>query len=90
MTSKRGPTDRRHRSLRVWTYAQARAMLPYVASIMSSLREHRLDFLRHQPLRPTIGGRARQGRGGIHWSPRKRLPARQTERMRSTRKPSLS
>ncbi len=48
MTSKRGPTDRRHRSFRVWTHAQARAVLPYVASIMGSLREHRLDFLRHR------------------------------------------
>jgi Uncharacterized conserved protein (DUF2203) len=48
MTRKSGPADRRHRSLRVWTYAQARAVLPYVASIMGSLREHRLDFLRHR------------------------------------------
>ena len=35
MTSQSGPTDRRHRSLRVWTYAQARAVVPYVASIMA-------------------------------------------------------
>ena len=48
MTSQSGSTDRRHRSLRVWTYAQARAVLPYVASIMRSLREHRLDFRRHR------------------------------------------
>ena len=47
MTSQSGPIDRRHRSLRVRTYAQARAVLPYVASILRSLREHRLDALRH-------------------------------------------
>jgi hypothetical protein len=47
MTSKSSPTDRRHRFIRVWTYAQARAVLPYVASNMGSLREHGLDALRH-------------------------------------------
>jgi hypothetical protein len=47
MTSKSSPIDRRHRSLRVRTYAQARAVLPYVASILRSLREHRLAALRH-------------------------------------------
>ena len=46
MTSKRSPTDRR-RVVRVWTYAQARAVLPDVASILRSLREHRLDAPRH-------------------------------------------
>ena len=48
MTSKSRPTDRRNLSLGIWTYAEARAVLPYVASIMGSLREHRLDFLRHR------------------------------------------
>ena len=47
MTSKSSPIDRRHRFDGVWTYAQAQAMLPYVASIMRSLRELRLDALRH-------------------------------------------
>ena len=47
MTSKRSPTDHRHRVIRIWTYAHARAALPYVASILRSLREHRLDGLRH-------------------------------------------
>ena len=47
MTSQSGPIDRRHRCLRVWTCAQARAVVPYLASIMRSLREHRLDALRH-------------------------------------------
>ncbi len=48
MTSKRRLTDRRRGFSGVWTYAQARAVFPYVASIMGSLREHRLDVLRHQ------------------------------------------
>jgi hypothetical protein len=47
MTSKSSPTGRRHRSRLVQTYTQARAVLPYVASILRSLREHRLDALRH-------------------------------------------
>ncbi len=48
MTSNSRPTDRRNRFRSVWTYAQARAVLPYVAAIMGSLREYRLDFLRHR------------------------------------------
>jgi hypothetical protein len=48
MTNNSRPTDRRNRFLGVWTYAEARAVLPYVASIMGSLRDHRLDFLRHR------------------------------------------
>ncbi len=47
MTSKSSPTDCHHRYNRVWTDSEARAVLPYVASIMGSLREHRLDALRH-------------------------------------------
>jgi hypothetical protein len=47
MTPTSSPTDRRHRYIRVWTCAQAVAVLPYVASILRSLREHRLDALRH-------------------------------------------
>jgi Uncharacterized conserved protein (DUF2203) len=30
-------------TIQVWTYDQARRVLPYVASIMRSLREHRLE-----------------------------------------------
>jgi Uncharacterized conserved protein (DUF2203) len=63
MTSNSGPTDRRNRWPGIWTYAEVRAVLPYVASIMGSLREHRLDLLRHRlssrrlrakPGRPTL------------------------------------
>jgi hypothetical protein len=47
MTSKSGPTDHPCYFVRTWTYSQVRAVLPYVASIMGSLREHRLAALRH-------------------------------------------
>jgi len=57
MTSKSRPTDRRNRFSGVWTYAQARAVLPYVASIMRSLREHRLDFLRHRLSAQRLAGK---------------------------------
>jgi hypothetical protein len=44
---KRNPKGARQRehTLRVWTYAQARAAAPYIASIVCSLREHGLDAL---------------------------------------------
>jgi hypothetical protein len=48
MTNKSRLTDRRRRFSGVWTHAQARAVSPYVASIMRSLREHRLNVLRYQ------------------------------------------
>jgi hypothetical protein len=48
MASNSRPTDRRIRCPGIWTYAEVRAVLPYVASIMGSLREHRLDCLRHR------------------------------------------
>jgi nitroreductase len=34
---------RRRRQIRVWTLEQARAALPYLSSVMRSLREHRLE-----------------------------------------------
>jgi hypothetical protein len=47
MTRKSRLSDRRRFS-GVWTYTEARAVSPYVASIMGSLREHRLDSLRRR------------------------------------------
>jgi hypothetical protein len=47
MNRKRGPTSRAQRMIRVWTYQEARNLLPYVASVLRSLREHRLDAARH-------------------------------------------
>jgi len=34
---------RRRRQIRVWTLEQARAALPYLSSVLRSLREHRLE-----------------------------------------------
>jgi hypothetical protein len=34
---------RRRRQIRVWSLEQARAALPYLSSVVRSLREHRLD-----------------------------------------------
>ena len=44
---KRNPKKARQRqqSLQVWTYAQAQAAIPYVASVVRSLREHALTAL---------------------------------------------
>jgi hypothetical protein len=39
----RKEAKRRQQTIQVWTYEQARRVLPYVASIMRSLREHRLE-----------------------------------------------
>src|SRR5208282_1669711 len=39
---------RRRQVLRVWTREQARAALPYVSSIVGSLREHWLDAQSHR------------------------------------------
>jgi hypothetical protein len=60
--TKPEPTDRRNRFSGVWTYAQARAVLPYVASIMGSLREHRLDFLRHRLSAQRLAGKLGRSR----------------------------
>jgi hypothetical protein len=45
---KRKRSLQRRARIQVWTYDQARRVLPYVASIMRSLREHRLDARRHR------------------------------------------
>jgi hypothetical protein len=36
-------TKRRRRQIRVWSIEQARAALPYLSSVVRSLREHRLE-----------------------------------------------
>ena len=47
----KGAKPRPH-TLRVWTYAQAQAATPYIASIVRSLREHGLEALaRHRDAR---------------------------------------
>jgi hypothetical protein len=39
---------RHHKGLRLWTHARALGALPYLASVVRSLREHRLDLRRHR------------------------------------------
>jgi hypothetical protein len=39
---------RRRKTIPVWTYAQAQAALPYIASIVRSLREHELEARAHR------------------------------------------
>src|SRR5262245_60186184 len=45
---KRHRTQPRVQRIRDWPYDEARSVLPYIASIVRSLREHRLDAARHQ------------------------------------------
>jgi hypothetical protein len=46
---KRQPKGAKERTqtIQVWTYQQARAAAPYIASILRSLREHALEALQH-------------------------------------------
>jgi hypothetical protein len=43
MKSNRNGAKRRRQTLQTWTQEQARAALPYLASVMQSVREHRLE-----------------------------------------------
>jgi hypothetical protein len=44
----RNGSRKRQQTIQVWTYDQARRVLPYVASIMRSLREHGLEAQQQQ------------------------------------------
>jgi hypothetical protein len=46
---KRQPKGAKERAqtIQVWSYEQARAAVPYISSILRSLREHALEALRH-------------------------------------------
>lgn len=44
---KRRRTKRHVQRIRVWSYDDARKALPYIGSLVRSLREHRLDQLAH-------------------------------------------
>ncbi len=43
MKSNRNQARRRRQTLQTWTREQARAALPYLASVMHSIREHRIE-----------------------------------------------
>jgi hypothetical protein len=47
MNRKHKKSKRRKKVIRVWTYPQAKNGLPYITSVMRSLREHWLDAQRH-------------------------------------------
>jgi hypothetical protein len=44
---KRNGSKQRRKTIQVWTYEQARHVLPYVGSIMRTLRENRLQAQQH-------------------------------------------
>jgi hypothetical protein len=48
MKNKRKKAQRPLQAIQVWTHAQALRALPYITSIMRSLRDHRLQFQQHQ------------------------------------------
>jgi hypothetical protein len=47
MNRNRHGAKRRRQRIRLWDYAQARGVLPYVSSIMASIREHWLEAVGH-------------------------------------------
>ncbi len=48
MSNKHKKSRRKAKIIRVWTYPQAKSALPYITSVMRSLREHWLDARRHE------------------------------------------
>jgi hypothetical protein len=48
MSRRQRGARRRRRTLRTWTIRQAEAAIPYIRSIVSSLREHHLDWQARQ------------------------------------------
>jgi hypothetical protein len=47
MKRKSKGSSRRRQTLQVWTFPQAQAAAPYIASVVRSLREHALETLSH-------------------------------------------
>jgi hypothetical protein len=65
---KRHPKGAKQRTetLQVWTYEQAQAAAPYIASVVRSIREHALEALSHQRTAQRIADRpGRPGRAAI-------------------------
>jgi hypothetical protein len=48
MKGKRNRARRRRQTIQAWTHEQAQAATPYLASILHSLREHRLEWQAQQ------------------------------------------
>jgi len=57
MNRNRKETKRRNQVLRIWTVAEARAALPYIASIVRSLREHWFEAQAHRRALGRLEGR---------------------------------
>ncbi|HLJ95880.1 MAG TPA: DUF2203 family protein [Gemmataceae bacterium] len=57
MKRNRSGSRKRRESIQVWTYDQTRRVLPYVASIMRSLREHCLEAQQHNLAAYRLGKR---------------------------------
>src|SRR5262249_21698047 len=55
MKSNHKRTKQRANSLRVWMYAEARSVLPYITSVMGSLREHWLAAQGHDQRARRLG-----------------------------------
>jgi hypothetical protein len=66
MNRKHKRSKTRRQVVRVWTCAQARAALPYIGSVMRSLREHWLNTQRHEGRRRRLAAKpGRPDRGSI-------------------------
>ncbi len=48
MSRKQKGSKASRQPIQVWSFAQATAALPYIASVMKSLREHRLEAQQHR------------------------------------------
>jgi hypothetical protein len=47
MKSHRDGTKRRAKTLRAWTYEEACKALPYISSVLRTVRDHRINALQH-------------------------------------------
>jgi hypothetical protein len=57
MKRNRKQSRRRRQTIRVWNYEEARALAPYLASVLRSLREHWLDRQAHRRRAQRTAGR---------------------------------
>ncbi len=57
MNRKHKKSKAKRQVVRVWTYPQAQGALPYIGSVMRSLREHWLEAQRHEAAVKRLGGK---------------------------------
>ena len=58
MKRNRKGSKQRRQTIQVWTYDQARQVLPYVESIMRSLRERQLEAQEHHLSASRLAGKS--------------------------------